>query len=123
MNWYLKVISQYTDFTGRARRMEYWMFVLFHFIFSVLAVAIDNLLGITFGDIPYGWLFLAYALFSLLPGLAVQVRRLHDSGRSGWWILIGFVPLVGGLVLLVFYLLDSEDGPNDYGPNPKVLRI
>ncbi|GAB4342018.1 MAG: DUF805 domain-containing protein [Candidatus Abyssubacteria bacterium] len=95
MKWYLQVLKKYAVFSGRAQRMEYWMFFLFNLIIAMLAV--------------------------LLPGVAVTVRRLHDTGRSGWWLLIGFVPLIGGIVLLVFMVFDSQPGQNEYGPNPKAL--
>ncbi|MCU0461747.1 MAG: DUF805 domain-containing protein [Bacteroidales bacterium] len=121
MKWYLKVLKQYADFNGRARRTEYWMFVLFNIIFLTIAIVLDNVIGTTFGDLPYGFLYLIYALAVLIPGLAVVVRRLHDTGRSGWWILISLVPLIGAIWLLVLMLLDSEPEENEYGPNPKAV--
>ena len=120
MNWYLKVLKQYADFNGRARRMEYWMFVLFNVMFSIILLIIDNVIGLAFEDIGYGPLYLIYCLAIVIPSLAVAVRRLHDSGRSGWWILISLIPFIGGLWLLVLLLLDSDPGDNEYGPNPKV---
>ena len=117
MKWYLDVLRKYVEFDGRARRMEYWMFYLFNTIFAFACVALDavvtNVLKISFS--PF---YLLYALAVLLPGLAVTVRRLHDSGKSGWWILIAFVPCVGPIVLLVFMIMDSEPGRNQFGPNP-----
>ncbi|MEU0136765.1 DUF805 domain-containing protein [Streptomyces sp. NPDC006296] len=113
MNWYLAVLKNYAGFSGRARRKEYWMFVLFNFIAAAvlyaLGLAIDS-------QIPY----LIYVLAVLIPALAVVVRRLHDTGRSGWWILIGLVPLVGGIVLLVFMCIEGVREPNEYGANPKL---
>lgn len=120
MNWYLKVLRQYGDFKGRARRMEYWMFVLFNVFISIILLIIDNLVGIAFEDIDYGPLYLTYCLFIIMPSLAVAVRRLHDSGRSGWWILISLIPFLGGIWLLVLLLMDSDPGDNKYGPNPKI---
>lgn len=120
MNWYLKVLRQYGDFKGRARRMEYWMFVLFNVFISIILLIIDNLVGIAFEDIDYGPLYLTYCLFIVMPSLAVAVRRLHDSGRSGWWILISLIPFLGGIWLLVLLLMDSDPGDNKYGPNPKI---
>lgn len=120
MNWYLKVLRQYGDFKGRARRMEYWMFVLFNVFISIILLIIDNLVGIAFKDIDYGPLYLTYCLFIVMPSLAVAVRRLHDSGRSGWWILISLIPFLGGIWLLVLLLMDSDPGDNKYGPNPKI---
>ncbi len=120
MKWYKKVLSQYTDFKGRARRKEYWMFVLFNVIFAVAAVILDNVLGITFSpEMPYGFIYLLYALAVLIPGIAVAVRRLHDMGKSGWWYLIALVPLIGGIWLIVLLATDSEAGDNQWGPNPK----
>ena len=120
MNWYLKVLQQYTDFSGRARRKEYWMFFLFNMIFAFCAAIIDNILGLKFNqDIPYGFLYLVYGLFTFLPGIAVLVRRLHDVGKSGWWYFIVFIPIIGVIWLLVLLATDSNPGSNEYGANPK----
>lgn len=119
MNWYLKVLKQYADFNGRARRKEYWMFLLFNIIFLICAMILDNVLGFSFQDGGPGILYMAYALGVLIPGLAVAVRRLHDIGKSGWWILIGLIPIIGGIWLIVLYCTDSVPGVNEYGPNPK----
>lgn len=120
MNYYLHVLRNYTNFSGRARRKEYWMFVLFNFIFVVIAAVLDNVLGLTFAPgIPYGWIYLLYTLFVLLPSLAVGVRRLHDIGKSGWWLLIALIPLIGGIWLLVLLVTDGNAGDNEYGPDPK----
>jgi len=119
MNWYLKVLKQYADFSGRARRKEFWMFVLFNIIFALIAMFLDNMLGIAFGGIGYGPLYLLYGLFVLIPSLAVDVRRLHDIGKSGWWLLIALIPFVGIIWLIVLFATDSQPGDNEYGPNPK----
>lgn len=119
MNWYLKVLKQYADFSGRARRTEYWMFVLFNLIFAVIAMVLDNVLGLTTGDLPYGAIYLLYVLAMLIPGLAVGIRRLHDVGKSGWMILLSLIPLIGAIWLLVLMVTDSNPGDNQYGPNPK----
>lgn len=119
MNWYLKVLNQYADFNGRARRKEYWIFFLFNMIFAILAMVLDNTLGIAIEGFGYGPIYILYALAVLIPGLAVCVRRLHDIGKSGWMILIAFIPLIGGIWLLVLMLTDSKPGKNEYGPNPK----
>ena len=125
MNWYLKVLNQYSDFNGRARRKEYWMFVLVNFIISLATVGIDNALGLSFnytGNVSGSGVFnLLYNLLILIPSLAVAVRRLHDVGKSGWMLLIGLIPLVGAIWLLILLLRDSEAGENKYGPNPKEL--
>lgn len=119
MNWYLKVLNQYADFSGRARRKEYWIFTLFNAIFAIAAILLDNLFGMTFDEIPYGPIYVIYGLAVFIPGLAVVVRRLHDSGKSGWWILISLIPLIGAIWMLVLLVTDSESGTNKWGPNPK----
>jgi uncharacterized membrane protein YhaH (DUF805 family) len=119
MSWYLEVLKKYAVFDGRARRMEYWMFILFNIIITVVLALIDYLTGTFSPRAGVGLLGGLYALAVLIPSLAVTVRRLHDIGRTGWWILIGLIPVIGGIVLLIFMVLDSESGPNEYGPNPK----
>lgn len=121
MNWYLKVFRQYGDFSGRARRKEYWMFFLFNMIFSVGAIILDEILGTGTPDLGYGILYMIYVLVLFIPGLAVSVRRLHDVGKSGWMMLIGLIPIIGGIGLFVMFLMDSNPGENEYGPNPKVV--
>lgn len=117
MHWYLDVLKKYAVFSGRARRMEYWMFALINFVITIVLAIIDGMVGL--GGESYGVLSGLYTLAVLIPSLAVSVRRLHDTGRSGWWLLIALIPILGGLVLLVFMVLDSEAGPNQYGPSPK----
>lgn len=113
MNYYLSCLKEhYADFKGRARRKEYWMFVLFNIIASAILSVIGSL-------IHCGWISYLYSLAVLIPSLAVLVRRLHDTGRSGWWILISLVPLVGGIWLLVLLCLDSQPEANNWGINPK----
>jgi uncharacterized membrane protein YhaH (DUF805 family) len=114
MNWYLKVMKQYADFDGRARRTEYWMFVLFNIIFSVVAVVLDNVLGIAMEGIGYGPLYGLYVLAMIIPSLAVAVRRLHDTGKSGWMLLIALIPIIGSIWLLVLYATDGNPGENEY---------
>jgi uncharacterized membrane protein YhaH (DUF805 family) len=122
MQWYLKVLRQYVDFNGRARRTEYWMFALFTIAISIVLGLLDLMLGLTFVEgTTSGWLGLIYGLATLLPSLGVGVRRLHDTGRSGWWLLIGLVPLVGAIVLIVFLAQPGNPGSNAYGPDPKAL--
>jgi uncharacterized membrane protein YhaH (DUF805 family) len=118
MNWYLKVLKNYFVFSGRAGRKEYWMFVLFNIIFAVVAAILDNVLGITIKDVGYGPIYLLYALATFIPGLAVLVRRLHDTGRSGWWFFIAFVPCIGGIWLLVLAATAGDVGANEYGAEP-----
>jgi uncharacterized membrane protein YhaH (DUF805 family) len=119
MEWYLKVLRQYVDFAGRARRKEYWMFTLVNVIISIVLASIDSVLEISV--LTLGILGLLYSLAVLLPNLAVGVRRLHDTGRSGWWLLIGLIPLIGTIVLIVFFATDGERQPNAYGPAPKAV--
>ncbi|MDH6112409.1 uncharacterized membrane protein YhaH (DUF805 family) [Kitasatospora sp. MAP12-15] len=114
MDWYLAVLKNYAGFSGRARRKEYWMFTLFNTIAMVVAEIIDAVLGTT------GIITGIYVLAVLLPMLAVAVRRLHDTGRSGWWLLIGAIPFIGGIILLVFTVSDGQPSDNQYGPNPKL---
>jgi uncharacterized membrane protein YhaH (DUF805 family) len=119
MQWYLKVLRQYADFNGRARRTEYWMFVLFNTIALIPLILLDNMLGLAFVTGSYGPLGLIYILATLLPALGVGVRRLHDTGRPGLWMLLLLVPFVGPIVLLVFFAMEGVRGPNAYGPDPK----
>jgi uncharacterized membrane protein YhaH (DUF805 family) len=120
VNWYLEVLKKYTVFTGRARRKEYWFFVLFNVLILVLLVVVDGLLGTLNEEAGVGLFSGLYSLAVLIPGIAVLVRRLHDIDRTGWWALIGLVPFVGGIVLLVLAALDSTPGENRFGPNPKL---
>ena len=108
--------------SGRARRKEYWMFVLFNMIFAIVAMILDNVLGIAIEGVGYGPLYGLYVLAVLIPGLAVSVRRLHDVGKSGWMILISLIPLIGAIWLLVLMVTDSNTGENEYGQNPKDIQ-
>lgn len=119
MKWYIKVLKQYADFNGRARRQEYWMFILIHlliffglgFILGDLSVVLD------FPELEY--LFFGYFLATIIPTLAVVVRRLHDSGKSGWMILVKFVPFIGGIWLIVLLATEGDRCENLYGKDPK----
>lgn len=119
MNWYLKVLKQYADFNGRARRKEFWMFFLFNIIFVIAAILLDKSLGINFDPLFYGPIYIFYYLAVLIPGLAVSVRRLHDLGKSGWMFLIVFIPFIGGIWLLILFCLKGNEGENKYGLDPK----
>jgi uncharacterized membrane protein YhaH (DUF805 family) len=119
MNWYLKVLRQYADFNGRARRKEYWMFVLFQIIMAIVAIMLDGALGTNFGVMPIGYIYMAYALLTLIPGIAVAVRRLHDTGKSGWFYFVNLIPLVGFIWFLVLMCKEGDRGENTYGPDPK----
>jgi uncharacterized membrane protein YhaH (DUF805 family) len=122
MEWYLKVLREYANFNGRARRKEYWMFVLINFLITIV------LYGITLAGAAMesgalasigGGLVMLYALAVLIPSIAVAVRRLHDTGKSGAYYLLIFLPIIGPIWLLVLFATDSTPGPNQYGPNPK----
>ena len=121
MDWYLKVLRQYADFNGRARRKEYWTFALTNaavvFVLYLIALLVGNL---TFAIILYVLVGIAY-LAILVPTIAVIVRRLHDTDRPGVFILLVFIPIVGGIILLVFMATEGTRGPNQYGPDPKAL--
>ncbi|MCU0376541.1 MAG: DUF805 domain-containing protein [Chitinophagaceae bacterium] len=127
MKWYLKVLKDFGNFRGRARRSEYWYFALFNFIFAIVAMLLDNLIGTTFDiegvPIPYGYIYLLYVLAVFIPGLAVAVRRLHDVGKSGWFLLIVLIPLIGAIWLLVLYFTEGQPGENKWGPNPKSIPL
>jgi len=119
MNWYLEVLKKYTVFEGRASRKEYWFFVLFNILISTALGFVDWLTGNINPDTGLGILSGIYALGVMIPGMAVSVRRLHDTGRSGWWLLITFVPVIGAVVFFYFMVLDSNPEINEYGALPK----
>jgi uncharacterized membrane protein YhaH (DUF805 family) len=119
LNWYLKVLKNYVGFSGRARRQEYWMFIVFHVLVSIVLAVIEAMTGVfTVGE-GLGVLSTLYSLFVLLPSLAVGVRRLHDVNRSGWSFLIGLIPIIGGIVLLVWLASEGNRGDNRFGSDPK----
>lgn len=133
MDLMFQPLRKYADFQGRARRSEFWLFWLLLIIVEIVFMTIITLAGGSVAVIAdpstdlamsgAAWAVFAVYMLALLalliPSLAVAVRRLHDTNRSGWWLLIGFIPLLGALVLLVFYLLDGTPGPNRFGPDPK----
>jgi uncharacterized membrane protein YhaH (DUF805 family) len=123
MNWYLKVLKNYAGFSGRAQRAEYWYFALFSFIIYVGLVIIDVVTGNFSEEFGIGMFTGIYSLAVMIPSLAVMVRRLHDTDHSAWWLLIGLIPLVGGIVLFIFSVLDSKPAENQYGANPKALSV
>ena len=118
MYWYLEVWRKFADFSGRARRKEYWMFLLFNVIVGIILNSIDLVGGLYIAG-AFGILNTIYVLASLIPVLAVSVRRLHDTGRSGWWLLISLIPFLGTVVILYFFLLEGDPASNRFGPNPK----
>lgn len=117
MNYYSICLSKFADFSGRARRREYWTFVLVNCLIALLLL----ILGLAFGeDSPASNIMVTiFYLIMLVPNLSVSVRRLHDIGKSGWYMFLSLIPLIGGLILLIWSLMDSEPGENQYGKNPK----
>ncbi len=121
MNYYFEVLKKYAVFNGRARRKEYWMFCLFNVIIGFTLGFIDGIIGAA-TESRLGVLGILYGLAVLIPSIAVTIRRLHDTNRSGWWFCISFIPIVGGVVLIIFLALDSQPGENKYGQNPKEIK-
>lgn len=120
MEWMILPLKRYADFKGRSRRKEYWMFLLGVVIAAIFVALIETALGMD-GSIggTYGPLTLLLILGIIIPSLAVQIRRFHDQDKSGWFVLIGFIPLLGSLIVLVFMCLEGTRGPNRFGPDPK----
>ncbi len=112
MNWYIKVLQNYALFSGRARRTEYWMFVLINFIISIVLTVVDSMI---FSPYEPQWINTLYSLAVLLPSIAVAVRRMHDVGKSGWYILI---PIYN----IILAATEGDQGPNEYGEDPKNER-
>lgn len=117
MNYYSICLSRFAGFSGRARRREYWTFALVNCLIAMLLL----ILGLAFGeDSPASNIMVTiFYLIMLVPSLSVSVRRLHDIGKSGWWLFIGLISLIGSLLLLVWSFMDSEPDENQYGENPK----
>lgn len=122
MNYFLEALGKYAVFSGRARRSEYWFFVLFTCLIGIAFASLGLFIANVSGGPPTlaEYLVDLFSLVIFIPSLAVSVRRLHDIGMNGWWVLLNFVPL-GGLVLLVLFCQDSQAGDNIYGPNPKAV--
>ena len=130
MSLMLQPLRKYATFSGRARRKEYWLFSLFVTLASALLFTLGKPTGdwanpnveqvsLGFENETVALVLGIFLLLMLLPSLAVTIRRLHDTNRSGWWWWIGLLPAIGGLILFIFYLLDGTAGPNRYGPDPK----
>lgn len=124
MNWMLMPFRRFADFEGRSRRMEYWMFTLLNFLVIMGGFALAVALSMGSDEPPPAAMAVfavlgVYVLATIIPSLAVQVRRFHDQGKSGWFILLGFIPGVGGLILIVFMCIEGERGSNQYGDDPK----
>jgi len=111
VNHFIEAFKKFAQFSGRATREQFWMYILFYIILSIVLSVIDAVLGTLV-------LALIFSLVMLIPSISIATRRLHDTGRTGWWQLIGFIPLIGLIVLIVFYVQDSKED-NNYGPNPK----
>ena len=124
MEWYLKVMrDNYANFSGRARRKEYWMYVLVQSIIMIGLMILDSILGLDFElqgiSLGYGYIYLIGVIVHFIPSLAVLVRRLHDVGKSGWFYFIFLIPLIGVLWLLVLYCTEGQKQDNKWGPDPK----
>jgi uncharacterized membrane protein YhaH (DUF805 family) len=118
MSWFLLALGRYAQFSGRSRRKEYWFFTLFFVLASIVAMGLDMALGTMDEETGLGVVSGLLSLAALLPSIAVTVRRLHDTGRSGWWMLIFLIPLLG-LVGFYFMVKNGDPGDNQFGPNPK----
>jgi len=118
IDWATRPLKKYADFSGRAPRAEYWWFYLLIIIGYVIATILDSTLGFTGAVGPYGVIMAVFALAMLIPSIAAGIRRLHDTDRSGWWLLIALVPLIGAIVLIVFFVTQGTVGVNRFGPDP-----
>ncbi|MFT6274111.1 MAG: uncharacterized membrane protein YhaH (DUF805 family) [Halioglobus sp.] len=112
MQYFTNALKKYADFSGRATRQEYWMYILFYMVFYIVLAMVGGVLGLSI-------LTTVFSLGLLVPTISLAARRLHDTGRTGWWQLLSLVPIVGSIVLIVFLVQDSHDD-NPYGPNPKM---
>ena len=115
MNWYISVLKNYAEFSGRARRQEFWMFVLINFAVAVVLAIVDTMLG------DAGLLGTIYSLAIMVPSIAVSARRLHDINKSGWLQLLGLIPLIGLIILIIWFAKEGDSGPNAYGADPKAV--
>ena len=120
MSWYLKVLKNYVNFNGRARRKEYWMFILFNMIFSYAFTFLDMSMGLLSPGTGIGVFSMLYMFALILPSLAVSVRRLHDVGKSGWMLLLMFIPVIGWLWIFILSVSEGESVENKYGLDPKI---
>ena len=124
MEWYLRVMrDNYANFKGRARRREYWMFVLVQTIIMIGLMILDSVLGLDFElqgiSLGYGYLYLIGFIVHFIPSLAVLVRRLHDVGKSGWFYFISLIPFIGAIWLLILFCTEGQKQDNKWGPDPK----
>jgi uncharacterized membrane protein YhaH (DUF805 family) len=121
MQWYIDVLKKYAVFDGRARRKEFWMFMLFSTIISIVLLILDRLIGTDYNNGRNGILSSLYSLAVLLPTIGVAIRRLHDTDRSGWWLLL-WLTCIGIIVLIVFWAIEGTAGDNKHGPDPKAAE-
>ncbi len=119
MEYYIEAFRRYFEFHGRSSRSEYWYFALFNIMIMIALGVMSSIIEEYFNLHSFFLINSVYFLAILIPSLAVAVRRMHDIGKSGWWLLVYFIPLVGGISLLVLLVIDSEYGRNKYGENPK----
>lgn len=120
IDWYKKVVFEnYANFSGRARRSEYWWFILANFILSLIMIGLDMLVGTSLGDSPQGIIYFIYLILVFIPSLAVAVRRLHDTGKSGWYYFLILIPIIGAIWLIVLFATEGDRGTNQYGKDPK----
>lgn len=118
---YFTVLKKFTKFSGRSRMSEFWIFTLFNLGFTILAIILDNVTGILLKPVPFGAFFIIYTMLVFLPGLALFVRRMHDVGKSGWFVLLSLIPIIGTVWLLALCITEGNPGENKYGPNPKAF--
>jgi uncharacterized membrane protein YhaH (DUF805 family) len=123
MDYFLQALRKYTVFSGRARRKEFWMFALFQFLLSIATAILDNLFGTTILDGSSGYLSLLGTFALAVPSFAVSVRRLHDVNKSGWFLLIAIIPLVGIIWLFILECTEGTRGENNYGSDPKAEEV
>jgi uncharacterized membrane protein YhaH (DUF805 family) len=122
MKWFMAALKKYADFSGRARRSEYWYFVLFYVLIYIFLAFMDGMVGSFSAGTQIGLFSGLFALIMLIPSISVGVRRLHDTDRSGWWLLLSLIPIIGAIVLLVFTVQDSQASQNRFGLNPKLAN-
>lgn len=123
MQWYVRAFRRYGVFSGRAYRQELWLFILWSMVFSLLLSIIDRAADlIVIDDDPFqiGICQLVYLIVTFVPTIALTCRRLHDTGRSGWWQVISVIPIVGLIVMIVWFATPGTTGPNQYGPDPRI---
>lgn len=123
MKWYLLALKKYDVLRGRASRKELGKFLFYNLVFILLAIATDNILGLTAAGLPYGLFNYVYITAILIPTFAVSIRRLHDVGKSGWFSLIVLVPVLGLIWLIILFCADGVEGDNKYGSNPNTYAF